>query len=204
MSSQPNSPSAEERKAALKNAIQRQVDPIFSTMESIVEGYAELESKYNTLCKAFDQATNGAIGLGDGRFYVEAGSISAESAPELHAELMRRHPEEGVPPVDFSAVATTDNSPYDRENPNGAKGPDGQYERYVVLTEEERAKGFVRPVRRAYIHDACGVVTTMGLSLCETYARSPKFYTSTFCSSCQDHFPVSQFKWDEDGEVVGS
>lgn len=29
---------------------------------------------------------------------------------------------------------------------------DGQQEVYLVLTEEERAKGFVRPVRRSYIH----------------------------------------------------
>ena len=29
---------------------------------------------------------------------------------------------------------------------------DGQNEKYLVLSEEERAKGFVRPVRRAYKH----------------------------------------------------
>lgn len=28
----------------------------------------------------------------------------------------------------------------------------GQQRAYIVLTEEERAKGFVRPVRRSYIH----------------------------------------------------
>lgn len=30
--------------------------------------------------------------------------------------------------------------------------PDGQQELYLVLSEEERAKGFVRPVRTVYIH----------------------------------------------------
>lgn len=30
--------------------------------------------------------------------------------------------------------------------------PDGQNQAYIVLSEEERAKGFVRPVRRSYIH----------------------------------------------------
>lgn len=30
--------------------------------------------------------------------------------------------------------------------------PDGQQEVYLVLSEEERAKGFVRPVRRSYRH----------------------------------------------------
>jgi hypothetical protein len=83
-------------------------------------------------------------------------------------------------------------------------GPDGQNKAYLVLSEEERAKGFVRPVRRSYIHGKCRVVTTMGMALCETYARDPKFYGSTFCSWCGSHFPVSEFTWQEDGEVVGS
>lgn len=30
--------------------------------------------------------------------------------------------------------------------------PNGQQEKYLVLSEEERAKGFVRPVRRSYKH----------------------------------------------------
>jgi len=97
---------------------------------------------------------------------------------------------------------------------------------YLVLSEEERAKGFVRPVRRSYVHiglapkyplrdltdeekirykdikyvkfepypesdsplvgrywtheqlntKGCGCETKMGLALCETYARDPKFY----------------------------
>ena len=34
----------------------------------------------------------------------------------------------------------------------GTKDESGQYERYPVLPEEERAKGFVRPVRRSYTH----------------------------------------------------
>lgn len=41
----------------------------------------------------------------------------------------------------------------DRNDP-GLKtiGPDGQQESYLVLSEEERAKGFVRPVRTSYKH----------------------------------------------------
>jgi hypothetical protein len=82
--------------------------------------------------------------------------------------------------------------------------PDGQNEKYLVLSEEERAKGFVRPVRRKYIHKTCGTVTTMGLALCETYARDPKFYGATFCMGCGDHLPVSEFLWDGTDEEVGS
>ncbi len=82
--------------------------------------------------------------------------------------------------------------------------PDGQNEAYLVLSQEERDKGFVRPLRRSYIHDKCGVLTRMGLALCETYARNPAFYGSTFCAGCRTHFPVAEFKWDEDGAMVGS
>lgn len=130
----------------------------------------------------------------------------------------------------------------------------GQNETYLVLSEAERAKGFVRPYRDAYRHvgtrpthplhdltaaererygqygyvkheaypesdspvvgrywtqaqlDAprCGAVTTMGRALSETYARDPGFYGSTFCCSCEKHFPVREFVWDADGKVVGS
>lgn len=85
----------------------------------------------------------------------------------------------------------------------GPEKPAPQAEVYLVLSEEERAKGFIRPVRRTYVHDKCGVATTMGLALCETYARNPKFYGATYCVGCSAHFPVGEFKWD-DGRIVGS
>jgi len=83
----------------------------------------------------------------------------------------------------------------------------GQQEGYVVLAEEERAKGFVRPVRRSYVHQKCGVVTTMGQTLAETYARDPYFYSGTFCCGCGKHFPVGEdgeFVWDKTTEKVGT
>lgn len=80
----------------------------------------------------------------------------------------------------------------------------GQQKAYVVLTEEERAKGFVRPVRNSYVHDKCGVLTQMGCAIAETYARDPKFYGATFCVSCGTHLPVNEFKWDGTDERVGS
>ena len=83
------------------------------------------------------------------------------------------------------------------------KEPVPQNEVYLVLSDLERGRGFVRPVRRAYTHDTCGTKTTMGLALCETYARDPIFYGYTYCCSCQKHLPVGEFKW-EDGTVVGS
>ena len=74
---------------------------------------------------------------------------------------------------------------------------------YWVLSEEERAKGFVRPVRRSYLHGACGTVTTMSRPLAETYARDPKYYGATFCAGCGVHRPVSEFKWEGTNITVG-
>lgn len=82
--------------------------------------------------------------------------------------------------------------------------PVPQNKKYLILSEEERGKGFVRPLRRAYIHEKCGARTSMGLELCETYARDPSFYGSTYCINCRMHLPVEEFKWSEDGETVGS
>jgi len=100
-------------------------------------------------------------------------------------------------------MLTTD--PEDPRLTHGAdETPVPQSDVYLVLSEEERAKGFVRPLRHSYKHDACGRTTTMGLELCETYAREPKFYGATYCTTCQMHRPVSEFTWVEDGQRVGS
>ncbi len=137
----------------------------------------------------------------------------------------------------------------------------GQHKAYWVLSAEERAKGFVRPVRAAYQHvgrpgptfplrdltddersryrnygyvkfetypesrspitgrfwtqadldtidKGCGIVTTMGRAIAETYARDPHYYGSTFCVGCGVHLPVGEqgeFIWiDGRGERVGT
>jgi hypothetical protein len=84
----------------------------------------------------------------------------------------------------------------------GARVP--QAEAYLILSEEERSRGFVRPVRRSYRHAVCGSATTMSQALAETYARDPSFYGATYCTSCERHAPVSEFHWDGTDEVVGS
>lgn len=146
----------------------------------------------------------------------------------------------------------------DPQDPRLSRGVDStpvpQAEAYLVLSAEERAKGFVRPLRRSYQHvgitptyplreltaeereryssfgyvrvedypaeraplsgrfwtqaqldhRACQGTTTMGLALCETYARNPAFYGATYCSVCGMHRPVAEFIWTEDGARVGS
>lgn len=115
----------------------------------------------------------------------------------------------------------------DRNDPDlKVVGSDGMQKKYLMLSDEERAKGFVRPVRRTYVHvgvggseidpndmsksglkgNGCGVATSMGQALAETYARDPKFYGATYCVGCKDHYPVGEngeFVWD-DGSRVGT
>lgn len=86
-------------------------------------------------------------------------------------------------------------------------GKDGQQKAYVVLSEEERSKGFVRPVRVTYVHEKCGKSTSMSRALAETYARNPGFYTGTYCGWCCSHFPVGkdgEFVWQGTDEKVGT
>ena len=98
----------------------------------------------------------------------------------------------------------------DRNDPDlYVKESNGQNKKYLVLSEEERAKGFVRPVYRKYVHLKCGGATSMGLALCETYARDPSFYGATFCAICGSHFPLvdgrgnRNFIWDGTDLGVG-
>lgn len=111
--------------------------------------------------------------------------------------------------ADVPKTTLTDGSPVtdDHRELNPATG---QQKGYVVLSEAERAKGFVRPVRRSYVHDKCGGLTTMGQALAETYAADPHFYSGTFCCHCRAHFPVGEadmggeFVWAGTTERVGS
>lgn len=80
----------------------------------------------------------------------------------------------------------------------------GMQKGYVVLSDEERAKGFVRPVRTSYVHKPCGTVTKIGPTIAETYARDPEFYSGTFCVHCKQHYPLDQFVWDGTDVQVGT
>jgi hypothetical protein len=107
-------------------------------------------------------------------------------------------------------LATTDGSTprhFGSPAPDPAIGANGQHPSYWVLSEAERAKGFVRPVRSSYVHLKCGSVTTMGRALAETYAREPGFYGATFCCACGSHYPVGEhgeFTWTGTTEKVGT
>jgi hypothetical protein len=82
-----------------------------------------------------------------------------------------------------------------------------QAEAYLVLSDDERARGFVRPIRFSYRHQTCGTITTMAQSIAETYAREPGFYGATYCVHCGKHLLVGEhgeFTWEDDGTKVGT
>lgn len=98
------------------------------------------------------------------------------------------------------AELTTD--PFDPRLTHGEDtNPVPQAPAYLVLSQEELDKGFVRPVRKSYWHSKCGVVTTMSLPLAQTYARNPKFYGGTYCVGCRMHLAVGEqgdFYWADE------
>ncbi len=107
----------------------------------------------------------------------------------------------GTPSVDTTKQVLVDGEPVPQDGSHREDRGDGQQKGYVVLTPEERARGFVRPVRKKYVHLTCGTVTVMSQAIAETYARKPDFYGATFCVACGKHFPVGragEFVWDED------
>lgn len=99
----------------------------------------------------------------------------------------------------------------DPTDPSLTRGADAepttQAAAYLVLSDAERAKGFVRPVRSSYVHQACGALTTMSAKIAETYARDPGFYGATYCTGCRMHRPVGEdgeFVWDGTDQKVGT
>lgn len=165
--------------------------------------------------------------LGEARARVvnrEGEELAIKNELERRAEATRIT---SIPPVDRSArILTSGEKETDRPDYRELTAA-GMQQSYVVLTEEERAKGFVRPVRRTYIHvgrtpkmngivlirpgasgivgtPACGTRTTMAVAIAETYARDPQFYSGTFCATCRKHLPLDEFVWEGTDRQVGS
>lgn len=122
------------------------------------------------------------------------------------AEAMMKTVRAAVPaPVDRNNQQLVSGAAVPADRSHTELKANGQQKDYIVLTPEERAKGFVRPLRRSYIHTVCGGDTRMSQEIAETYARDPKFYGGTFCVGCGKHFPLDQFVWkDAPNEQVGS
>jgi hypothetical protein len=85
--------------------------------------------------------------------------------------------------------------------------PVSQANKYLVLSEYERSRGFVRPLRYSYIHTPCGTSTTMSEPIARTYAKEPTFYGATYCVHCRMHKPVGadgEFVWEGTDQKVGT
>lgn len=111
-------------------------------------------------------------------------------------------------PVDRSNRVLADGTPVPADGSHReVDATSGMQKEYIVLTSEERAKGFSRPVRTSYRHNVCKQITSMSQAIAETYARDPAFYTGTYCWYCRAHFPVGDtgdFVWVDDGTKVGT
>jgi len=111
----------------------------------------------------------------------------------------------------------------DPKDPKLKRGVDDspvpQNEKYLVLPEDEiytvlaskdgkvkrrEPNDWKRPYRDRYKHVVCSSVTTMAEPIALTYAKNPQFYGATYCCHCQMHRPVTEFRWLDDGTVVGS
>lgn len=57
-----------------------------------------------------------------------------------------------IPPVDRRAQTTTDGRSVDEVRAEQSQDGNKMHASYIILSDEERAKGFVRPVRRSYKH----------------------------------------------------
>ena len=136
---------------------------------------------------------------------IMAAAMAQERSSRATRDMLDAKARAEAPPADRSARCTVGEAIAPGVANTEDRG-DGQQKGYVVLCDEERRKGFVRPVRHTYRHLKCGSTTTMGRALSETYARDPKFYDGTFCCRCRSHFPVGpdgEFVWDGTDEKVG-
>jgi len=137
------------------------------------------------------------------RLLNEKASDAYDEVRDLKEKEWRAQQEATVPPVDRSARVLADGSP-ETDDHREINPSTGQQKGYIVLSAEERAKGFIRPVRRTYRHKTCNTITTCSLSIAETYARDPFFYSGTFCCTCLKHFPLTEFIWEGSDEQVGT
>jgi hypothetical protein len=98
----------------------------------------------------------------------------------------------------------TNGQPVPGDNSHTKLRPDGQQEHYVILSDDERAKGFVEPVREVYVHLPCGTETRMARSIAETFAAKPDFYSGGYCAHCRSHYPNAEFVWRGTQQTVGT
>lgn len=64
----------------------------------------------------------------------------------------------------MTKVTLTDGSPVTDDH-REIDPKTGQQKGYFVLSNEERAKGYIRPLRSSYVHEKCRTSTRMGRAI---------------------------------------
>jgi hypothetical protein len=177
-----------------------------AVMAACLDDYRAMQQPVDSTHALLEKLDARVTALEQGTGVIRLGPDVRISGEEIKDAYERQRVVDAIdPPVDRTQVTTTSGEPADLvRNRQVAQGTDGQYDSYIVLNEQERAKGFVRPLRRSYKHLKCGGFTGMKRELMETYARDPGFYQYTFCMQCNGHYPVTELVWELDGKKVGS
>jgi hypothetical protein len=82
----------------------------------------------------------------------QAAEFRREAATQRHRDQELARLKAAEIPVDRSAVQLTTGAPVPADGSHTERDATGMQKGYVVLSEEERAKGFVRPYRDSYWH----------------------------------------------------
>lgn len=109
-----------------------------------------------------------------------------------------------VPPVDRTAVTSLHGTPVEEIRKQHAEQPTGMHADYIVLTEEERKKGFVRPVRRSYKHvGIAGPEYPLRELTAEEHERYDKYYYYRYEAYPEDSGMAGRFWTQEQLDKIG-
>lgn len=115
------------------------------SLEELKEKHAEISKDLDQFRAALQKARD------DWKFAERGFNDQIQSATREWFEVGRKIAELEAPPVDRSNLCTLHGTDPAKISEVQTE-TEGQHKDYLVLCEEERAKGFVRPVRRSYRH----------------------------------------------------
>ena len=169
--------------------------------DALVLGTSSLVSESSNLSGRTNLLSN-HLSYGDSRYLqLIASVIRLLPCNPYLSRMSAKIPRLVIDHSDKSKITTDPNDP--RLGHGIDDEPRSQNQAYLVLSEKEKAKGFVRPYRERYIHTTCGTFTKMHKDIAESFAVDPRFYGATYCVKCQKHLPLHEFEW-EDGQSLGT
>ena len=72
------------------------------------------------------------------------------------------------------------------------------------LNARDLEQGFTRPMRTKVRHTLCNFVSELRTVDALDFAVHPGIPVDAYCLLCGHRYPVAQFTWLQDGEIVGS